>query len=340
MDAPRHYCTYFDYRYLPRFLALYASLREHGGAFCIWALCFDDMSYQKLLLMGLRDIRLISHDEFIRNDGELRAAQKNRSIVEYYFTCSPCLPLYVLNHDSSVEQITYLDADLFFFNSPESVFDEIGGASIAIIPHRFPAALRHLEENGIFNVGWITFRKDVEGNKCLQRWREQCLEWCYDRIEGKRFADQGYLTDWPITYQNIAVITQKGANLAPWNVSSYKLSLRGKQLWVDEDPLIFFHFQSLARVNARTYKLNFTKYRARASKFIKTKIYAPYVRLIEESTRQVVGFSPNRLRNLEDALSIVPGFRNRPLAESLRDCWRLSKDLVRGDYMFSWEIES
>src|SRR5207237_1146927 len=79
----------------------------------------------------------------------------------------------------------------------EPLFEEMQAKSIAIIAHRFSDAFRKWEWNGIYNVGWVTFRRDDNALSCLRWWREQCIEWCYDRIEDNRFADQKYLDDWP-----------------------------------------------------------------------------------------------------------------------------------------------
>ena len=334
MSVTRHYCTYFDQRYLPRALALYQSLKEHGDDFCLWALCLDELSYQRLTALNLQEMRPISHEEFTRGDEQLLAARGNRSLVEYYFTCSPSLPLFVLNADPAIDMITYLDADLYFFASPEHLFGEIGPASIAIIPHRFPDAMRHLEENGIYNVSWITFRRDAEGLACLQRWRSQCLEWCYDRVEGTRYADQGYLNDWPATYRNLIIIQQKGANLAPWSISGYQLSFRNACVWVDDDPLIFFHFQSLAYVQSGTYALNLKKYKAKISRLIKVKIYAPYIKVLEEISREEqIPITPGNLR--DQVAEIKPWLTQYILW--LKNKLILLKRIIEGGYMFPWE---
>jgi hypothetical protein len=57
-----------------------------------------------------------------------------------------------------------MDADLFFFNSPIALYDEIGAHSITIIEHRFPPYLRN---SGIYNVGWLLFKRDEHALACL-----------------------------------------------------------------------------------------------------------------------------------------------------------------------------
>ena len=212
----------------------------------------------------------------------LLAAKQNRSRVEYYFTCTPSLPLYILNHWPEVELITYLDADLFFFSDPTSLFDEIGDHSIAIIAHRFPPRMRHLEAHGFYNVGWLTFRRDEQGLQCLQVWRDQCIEWCYDRVEGGRFGDQKYLDDWPRRYTRAVVLQHPGANLAPWNIANYRIRGRHGRLWVDDQPLVFYHFQDVVQVRPWLFRLNLAKYQVKASAIVRRKIYGPYLLMLKK----------------------------------------------------------
>jgi len=155
----RHFCTYLDRRYLTRGLALADSLRRHVPDVRLWVLCLDDAAYAALSALNEPHIVPIALDDFERGDEPLRVAKGNRSLVEYYFTCTPSLPLFVLRHQPAVETITYLDADLFFFSDPAPLFEEIGASAVAIIPHRFPAANTRFERYGIFNVGWLTFRR-------------------------------------------------------------------------------------------------------------------------------------------------------------------------------------
>lgn len=249
----RHYCTYFDTHYLLRGLALYRSLKQHAEPFTLRVLCFDDFSYGVLTKLSQPDLIPISLADFERGDAALLAAKETRSRVEYYFTCSPSLPLYVLNHCPEVDLITYLDADLFFYGSPEPIFEEMGEASVLIVGHRFPEHLRVMEINGIYNVGLLAFRSDVTGRECLEWWRERCLEWCYDRPDGVRYADQKYLDDWPTRFEGVAVLQNPGAGLAPWNWVNYKIQAVKPILAVDGRPLIFFHFASIKMLTSWLY---------------------------------------------------------------------------------------
>jgi hypothetical protein len=274
----RYFCTYFDHHYSARGLALYQSLKRHCPEFKLWILCLDELSHSELTRLNLPEVSLLALDELESDDPALLRAKENRSRIEYYFTCTPSLPLFILRHNLAVDLITYLDADLFFFSSVAPLFQEMERKSIAIIAHRFTPAFRHCEWNGIFNVGWVSFRRDEHGLACLQWWRERCLEWCYDRIEDNKFADQKYLDDWPTRFPNVVVLQHKGANLAPWNIGNYRISIRDRVIVVDDQPLIFFHFHAFQQVAGWIYDTQLAKYRVIPSKVVVQEIYAPYIR--------------------------------------------------------------
>jgi hypothetical protein len=334
MKITHHYCTYFDNRYLPRAIALYQSLINYDKNFILWALCFDDQSYRRLIDLNFPGVRPISLADFLSNDQELVKARNNRSFIEFYFTCSPSLPLYVFNNDSSVEQVTYLDADLYFFHDPEPIFQEIGVSSVAIIPHRFPKQIAYLQSTGIYNVGWITVRRDAEGLACLYRWRDQCLDWCYDRIEGTRYADQGYLNEWPDRYKNLVILQHKGANLAPWNLKNHEIHTSNRTVLVDTDPLVFFHFQSLARVSVGIYKLNYRRYRVIPSSFIKKNIYAPYIKLLEKILIEYeINNTDERFRSPTDTRFLFSFKRGASIISLFKNNIMILVDKLLGDYI-------
>jgi hypothetical protein len=242
------------------------------------------VSHDALTTLGLRRVHVIALESFEKGDDDLLTAKRERTPIEYYFTCSPSLPLFILNHYPEVDVITYLDADLFFFADPAPIYDEFGDRSIGIVGHRFPPHLQSLEHySGIYNVGWMSFRRDANALACLRWWRQRCLEWCFDRYENGRFADQKYLDDWPSRFQRVAVLQHKGANLAPWNLANYTIRTDGERVLVDDDPLIFFHFHGLQQIGRRVYDPHLAEYKTRASAAVRRGIYTPYIRALVET---------------------------------------------------------
>ncbi len=281
-----YFCTYFDKNYLNKGLALYHSLSEQCPEFRLYILCMDDVCHRTLARMSLPDVTLVSREEFEKDDPALRGAKENRSLIEYYFTCTPSLPLYVLNRWPEVDIITYLDSDLFFFRSPAELYEEMGSRSVLIVGHRFPPAIAERNVYGIYNVGYLSFRRDEQGYACLKWWRERCIDWCYDRLDGGRFAEQKYLDDWPERFPNVAVLQHKGGGLSPWNIGGYEITALDSQPLVDGQPLIFYHFHGFRKISRWFYDTELRTYHTGMTPTIARYIYKPYMSALEQGTRE------------------------------------------------------
>src|SRR5438045_9008166 len=137
----RYFCTYFDHHYSARGLALYRWRKRHCPEFKLWILCLDEPSHSELTRLNLPEVSLLTLDELERGDPALLGAKENRSRIEYYFTCTPSFPLFILRADPKVDLITYLDADLFFFSSVEPLFHERAVQYVAIFTDLFIQSL-------------------------------------------------------------------------------------------------------------------------------------------------------------------------------------------------------
>ena len=276
--ANRVYCTYFDHNYLSRGLALYHSLQRHAPGARLWVLCLNEDCHRILTTLGLPDIVPVRLSDFEKADPEVAATRVGRSAIEYYFTCSPAWMLFVLEREADAEWVTYLDSDLYFFESPEAIYGELRDAAVAIIPHRYPPKLSKLRKFGTYNVGWVGARNDPDGIAVIRWWRERCIEWCHDYVDAGRFADQGYLDSFPGLSARVKVIENIGANLAPWNIANYRIAVRDRKVMIHANhPLIFFHFQGL-RKGLRWFIFNSHRaFRAPFSGDVRHHIYKPYV---------------------------------------------------------------
>src|SRR5262245_26031723 len=112
----RYFCTYFDRNYLPRGLALYESLRRHCPAFKLRVLCMDRISHEALTMLELPDVHAIALADCERGDKDLLEAKPNRTLIEYYFTCSLSSPLFIFeNHTMWISSRT---STPIYFSSP------------------------------------------------------------------------------------------------------------------------------------------------------------------------------------------------------------------------------
>src|SRR5258708_8026128 len=191
--AKRVYCTYFDHNYPSRGISVDHSLQLHAPGSRLWVLCLSDAGYTGMSALDLPNLVPRSLKDFEAADPEVAATRPERSLIEYYFTCSPAWNFYVLKHEPDAEWLTYLDSDLFFFASPEPVYAEMKDAAFGIIPHHFTKRLADMRPFGIYNVGWGGVRNCDEGTSPVRWWRERCIEWCHDFVDGDRFPDPPYL---------------------------------------------------------------------------------------------------------------------------------------------------
>jgi hypothetical protein len=278
-----HFCTLFDIHYLSRGLALLNSLNACCTNFTLYILCLDDKTYQTLHKLVLKNTVLLELSALEKDNSALLACKNNRSLIEYYFTISPCLPLYILEKvNPSIVFICSLDADLYFFQDPSVIFNDFRNFSILITEHFFhkEIAYRHLENYGQYNVSFQAFKNDDTGKACLKKWREQCLDWCHDYLDEKnqRYADQLYLDEWLTLYPNkVKVIRPNTEGVAPWNINRCALSLKNENLYSNEEPLIYYHFHGLRFLDNNWIATSLFAYKTIITDTLKNHLYLPYI---------------------------------------------------------------
>ena len=238
----RVFCTLFDSNYLSRGLAMYQSLARHAGPFLLYVFAFDDATLAALRGLALENVVVVPLAEF--EDAELLRVKPSRSRAEYCWTCTPSTLLWVLEKRGHAV-CTYLDADTYFFSSPDPLLAELGANDVIITEHRYSPQHDYSATSGIYNVQFVTARASERGLRVLRWWRDACLESCeLNPAEGK-CGDQKYLDDWPQRFSGVNVLRHIGGGVAPWNVANYTLSERGGRPYVDGVPVVFFHFHAL-----------------------------------------------------------------------------------------------
>lgn len=249
----RHYATTAHAPLLPRLKVLLASMRRHCRPFRLhvlaegeevvrWAREQDDVGVTRV------ESLLASHPELRpeRLPGPPRNGNELACCWRWWF-------VYDLIQAHRVP-ITAIDADLMFFSSPDPVFEEIGAAPAAVLPHAFPPAARGLpgvsEEShgryGTFNGGLSFWAAKAPA----RRMAELCREWSHADARhvpgyGDLWGDQSNLT---IVQREFGahVIQHVGAAAGPWNAHNHPLRLsHDGRVFFGGRPLVAFHYHAL-----------------------------------------------------------------------------------------------
>jgi hypothetical protein len=250
-SPPEHFVTLFDSNFLPMGMALHDSLMAHGRPFHLWILCMDELVEKQLERLSLWDVTLMPLREV--ETKELCKVKQGRTRGEYCWTITPFTFQSVFDRDQSVDRVTYLDADLFFFSSPRILLRELDESEkhVLITEHAYAPEYNYWSAlSGRFCVQFLTCRRTAEAQKVIQWWQERCLEWCFARLDEGKFGDQKYLDLWPELFGDVVhIVRQTEKTLAPWNVYFFEKLLHGKL------DAVFYHFHGLRIVNPKKVRL-------------------------------------------------------------------------------------
>jgi hypothetical protein len=100
------------------------------------------------------------------------------------------------------------------------------------------------------------------------------------------------------------VIKHKGANVAPWNINRYVVSQKRGQVFVDEDPLIFYHFHSLKVYGPQDYHLYYSTYNITPD--AEKLIYPSYVAELEKVMQLIRATDPHGTYGYSSRPTFVP----------------------------------
>lgn len=295
----KFFATYFDRNYLSRGLVLYDSLKEFCKNFKLFILCLDNESkeYFQNRPDSFPEVTIIFLSEIESFDVELNRIKESRSRIEYYFTISPCLPLYILKQ-YNLPHICTVDADILFLDSPKPLFNYLDNHSIVITPHKFSKEIESSIKYGRFNVSFQIFKNDTTGLNCLERWRKLCLEWCgdyYDEVNN-RFADQKYLDEWPSLYGiNLKILDDNICGIAPWNLNNYKIINEGKHFFSNGEKMVFYHFHHF-KIFSHLWAANgFKIYQVKCQKAI-DNLYLLYWEKLKEYNQRIGAYQDDSTR--------------------------------------------
>jgi hypothetical protein len=282
------YCTIFDDQYLARALALYRSFIKVNQRSIFAFFCIDTYSYNFLVALKLNQAIIVSHDDFATP--ELIEVRAIRSRGEYCWTCKPVAMLYLMKSLPRATWVVYVDSDMMFFGDPDEVLLE-SKFHYLLTPHRFHVNfLKCSNTVGQYNAGYVAARCSDNGKRAITWWKDRCIESCSFIPTPNTFADQRYLNQMTDLFEFGTSLDHIGMNAAPWNMAKFNFSHNAGQVFIDNKPLLLFHFQGLHLFDngkASLYVGNM-----RINKNLMANVYLPYILALSQEFKNIREIDP------------------------------------------------
>ncbi|MDC7995716.1 hypothetical protein [Altibacter sp. HG106] len=178
-------------------------------------------------------------------------------IIELNTSVKPTMFKHLARKHPEATAMYYLDPDLYFYDSLKEVTKLLAHHSAALTPHilsPIPRDGKQPDENtffrfGIYNLGFFGVNPQQEETKQLLDWWEaRVLQFGYDRPNKGYFVDQLWMTQAPLFFRNMTVLTSFGYNMGPWNLHERAIVSRKDNAITlnDGSSLVFYHFSKLA----------------------------------------------------------------------------------------------
>lgn len=271
------YCVVTDIYYLPRSLVLYDSVENHLRASKFYFFCLDAQTEKTLTELGFGTESIVPREQFLRPYEEALAGRKQNEIS---WTCKPLALDYILRNTDGIDWAAYLDSDMLFFGDPGDALEWAGNDDYILTEHRFatPFFSKFGPLVGRYNAGFVAIKNSERGMRVLSWWKEQCLRSCPATPQPGLYSDQKYLDSFQEISGEQTRPNHPGLNVAPWNIGGLRVSQRQQHVYVDDFPLILYHFQGFKVITRHIYDYYSDTYHI--PKDAVRHIYRPYAKLL------------------------------------------------------------
>ncbi|MGI0481911.1 hypothetical protein ACN4EE_14140 [Geminocystis sp. CENA526] len=163
------------------------------------------------------------------------------------------------------DNVIYFDPDIAIFYPLNELLENFNHSSILLTPHQLePEKTKEMVIDneicflryGTFNLGFLGVKNSEEGIKFLEWWSSRCLNFCYDDPANGLYTDQRSIDLVPSFFSDISILRHCGYNVANWNLSNRHFTGNVDHIiWVNEQPLCFYHFSSSQGIMPEKYNL-------------------------------------------------------------------------------------
>lgn len=184
---------------------------------------------------------------------DLRGEGMKYDILELNTNVKPTFMKYLVQ-TFDLENLVYLDPDIFVYSPLTPVFESLGGGASAILtPHmttpmdddKLPGEQEMLY-NGTYNLGFVAVRRCEESWRLLNWWERRCLDLGFSEGRTGLFVDQKWMNLAPGMFEQVKILRHPGCNMAYWNLHERTLAEGAENYIVNGwAQLCFFHFSGI-----------------------------------------------------------------------------------------------
>ena len=167
------------------------------------------------------------------------------------------------------DQVIYVDPDIYFYKRMHEVEQLLSETSeIVLTPHllapinddKQPREL-DIRRAGAYNFGFCALRCSANTRNFLRWWQSKLTRDCVNDADRGLFVDQSWIDLVPGLFDNVSILRHQGYNVAYWNIAQRQLIKLGELgYFIEQKPLIFFHFSGLDPSNAEVFSKHQTRF--------------------------------------------------------------------------------
>jgi glycosyltransferase involved in cell wall biosynthesis len=198
---------------------------------------------------------------------ELRKVCFRYTIYELNTAVKPWFFRYLF--ERGYAQVIFLDPDIFVYAPLSEVEGAWQAGALAVVtPHltgrvrdQYRPSERDILLAGTYNLGFLALARRPELGELLEYWCEKSLrDFIVDPRTGL-FTDQKWIDLVPGMFSDIHILRHEGYNVAYWNLPHRKVRREDARFFVNDVPLVFFHFSGLDPAAPRGFSKHQNRYR-------------------------------------------------------------------------------
>jgi hypothetical protein len=237
--------TLCSINYLAQAKTLYESIKKTNPAWKFIIGLVDkndknvDLSFLECEIVEVDKLNIAGFDAMI----------KKYSIIELLTSVKPFYIEWLFNNHTDAENIIYFDPDIMIFQPLVKLENSLKDFDVILTPH-FTAPINdgylptelHVMQTGVFNLGFIAVKRSVNVFNMLAWWQQRLKDKCVIDLSRGLFVDQIWANLMPAYFDKVLIEKYPGYNVAHWNLHERRLSKKNNGFFVNDEPLVFFHF--------------------------------------------------------------------------------------------------